>query len=361
MSTVRIIIGGDTYFGEFYQSRREQAGKTNYLRSRGYTYFLEQLLPFLKSADCVVVNLECALTKQRRSELEGKKSWILAGDPTRTIAALREANVSAAMLGNNHAKDYGSSALLETIEHLEVGGVTPIGAGMNCAEAQKPLTYQCDLGNGTFKLAIISAYRVNQLHQDLGFYAKMDRSGVNGLDTRALGEQISELKRSGYFVVISPHWGQNYFLRNYSQATLATRLILGGADLIAGHGPHMLNEFCQEQGVWVVYSLGNLVFNSEGEYAARQVLPYSLIMELVAESHGQGYEMTMNLYPTVSCNQMTEFQPRFVRESEFDQVTAALRGLHYDPRVFDESVQRRRLGDRFCFSMRVAKARPSER
>ena len=356
MSTVRIVVGGDTYFGELYQSRRERAGKTNYLRSRGYIYCFERLLPLLERADCVVVNLECALTEQRRSELEGAKSWILAGDPTRTIAGLRGAKVSVAMLGNNHAKDYGSSALLETIEHLEAGGITPIGAGVNLAEAQKPFTCEFDLGNGMFKLAVISAYRVSEFYEHLGFYAETDQSGVNALDTRKIKEQISDLKRNGYFVVVSPHWGENYFLRNSSQTTLATRLISGGADLIAGHGPHMLNEFYQQEAVWVIYSLGNLVFNSEGEYAARQVLPYSLTMELVVEPQGQGYKMTMNLYPIVSCNQMTEFQPRFVSECQFEQVAAALRSLHYEPRVFDASVQRQEIEGRFCFSMRVAAA-----
>lgn len=353
MGSARIVIGGDTYFGEFYQSRRDQAGKTNYLQSRGYGYCLESILPLLRPADCVAVNLECALTEQSRSKLEGKKSWILAGDPDRTIAALKEANVSVAMLGNNHAKDYGEPALLETIEHLKAGAITPIGAGFNHSEAQKPFTCSLHIGEGEFKLAIISALHFNEFHEGLDFYAERNRCGVNRIDTRAIGEQISKLKRDGYFVIISPHWGQNYFLRNYGQTTLAKGLIEGGADLIVGHGPHMLNEFLHQEGVWVIYSLGNLVFNSEGEYAARQVLPYSLIMELVVEQDIIDYGIMMNLYPIVSCNKMTEFQPRFVSERQFDQVTAALRALQYDPCNFDKRVARRTVDGRFCFSSQI--------
>jgi len=351
MPSVRIVIGGDTYFGEFYQSKREKAGKLNCLRDKGYSYSFRGILPLLERADCVIINLECALTKQTHSELEGKKRWILAGDPTETVAALREANVSAAMLGNNHAKDYGSTALLETIEHLKIGGIAPFGAGVDHNEAQKPLALEFETGEWVFKLAIISAFHFDEFHEGLGFYAKTDRCGVNKLDDDGILDQISDLKRGGYFVIVSPHWGQNYFLRNYKQTWLAKGLMRAGADLIAGHGPHFLNEFHRHDGVWVLYSLGNLVFNSEGEYAARRVFPYSLILELVVEPQDFGHWITMNLYPIVSCNQMTEFQPRFVDEREFEQITAALRALQYDPAIFDRSVQRRQMDGSFCFSV----------
>ena len=355
MPSVRIVIGGDTYFGEFYQSRREKAGKINYLCSRGYSYSFRGVAPLLERADCVIVNLECALTKQAHSELEGRKGWILAGDPIETVAALREANVSAAMLGNNHAKDYGSATLLKTIEHLEAGGIFAFGAGANCREAQTPFVRAFEFPASAFKLAIISGFYFNEFHERLGFYARADRCGVNELDVDHIRNQIAGLKRGGYFVIVSPHWGQNYFLRNYRQTSLAKGLVAAGADLIVGHGPHLLNEFFQN-GVWVVYSLGNLVFNSEGEYAARQVFPYSLILELVVKQEGLGYGLAMNLYPIVSCNQMTEFQPRFVDEREFEQIAMALRALRYDPDVFDKSVQQQQIDGRLCFSVPVGVA-----
>ena len=353
ISPVRVVIGGDTYFGEYYQTKRERAGKPNYLKSRGYDYCLERIRPLLATGDCVVVNLESALTEQTRSKLEGKKGWILAGDPAKTIAALKRTNVTVAMLGNNHAMDYGKSALLETIEHLKASGITPIGAGRNRSVARRPFKQTVNVGGRQFKLAIVSAFHFNEFHKNLKFYAGKNRPGVNQLDIPSLEKQVARLKKDGYFVIVSPHWGQNFFMRNHSQATLANGLIQAGADLVVGHGPHMLNELLQQRGVWVVYSVGNLVFNSEGEYAARQVLPYSLIVELVVEPDGSGDRLTLNLYPIVSCNQLTAFQPRFVNEAQFEQIAAALRALQYNPSYFDRSIDLQLVDGRYCFSVRL--------
>ncbi len=47
------VIGGDTYFGEFYQEKRERNAELNYLSAFGYDYSGEKIAPlFRRSAIC---------------------------------------------------------------------------------------------------------------------------------------------------------------------------------------------------------------------------------------------------------------------------------------------------------------------
>jgi hypothetical protein len=152
---------------------------------------------------------------------------------------------------------------------------------------------------------------------------------------------------------MSPHWGENYYLRSSEQTNLAQRLVNAGVDVILGHGPHMMNDICMVDGVWVVYSLGNLIFNSEGEYDSRGVQPYSLIAEMEFSRRGNAVSGHMNLYPIVSCNQLTQFQPTFVDDLQFEQVVGMLKGMHYDSTEFLANIELREVDGRRCMTMKV--------
>ena len=68
--------------------------------------------------------------------------------------------MSVVSLGNNHILDYGESALVETLEHLDAAGIKWVGAGRNYEEANRPLLLEI----GGRKLAFLSyafIYSVN--------------------------------------------------------------------------------------------------------------------------------------------------------------------------------------------------------
>lgn len=350
---VRVVVGGDTYLGESYQVQREKRGELNYLRAFGYDYSLEAVAELTRRADCSVINLECALTQEAKSEHEGVKSFILKGDPGSTIAALKAINVHGAMLANNHSKDYGDRGLRDTIAHLEKADIAAFGAGEDKLSAQRPFLREFLVGNTRFRIAIISAYEYNDFHESLKFYSGFDRPGVNNLNFDRITAQIAALKSTGHYVIVSPHWGENYCLRNYDQSRLAKRLVNAGADLILGHGPHVLNEIEQIDDIWVAHSLGNFVFNSEGEYERRALLPFSFIAEMELRPRPAGVSGMLNLYPIVSCNQMTQFRPVFADDRQFSRLIQALRGLHYDPDLFSTSVEARKVDGRNCLTVRL--------
>jgi UDP-N-acetylmuramyl pentapeptide synthase len=349
----RIVIGGDTYFGETYQEKRAKNADINYLEVFGYGYSGKNVAPLLQRADFTIVNLECALTRLKSSKLEGRKDYILHGRPQKTIDALKNLNVGGVLLGNNHSMDYLADGLQETLEHVKTAGISLSGAGKNREEAQQPILKQFDVDGIPFKLAVLSGYEYNTSHEELGFFAGATKSGVNNINIDRLREQISSLKAEGYFVVVSPHWGLNYCFRTHAQSRLAQRFVDIGADIILGHGPHMMNELAKVDGVWVIYSLGNFIFNSEGEYERRGIQPYSLIAELEFARQDKAIQCNLNLYPIVSCNQLTQFQPTFTDDNQFEQVVGMLKAMHYDSAEFMNSVELREVDRRLCMTMKI--------
>jgi|GEM_PF-3569421 len=349
----RIVIGGDTYFGEAYQEKRAKNADINYLAVFGYDYSGKNLAPLLQRADFAIVNLECALTGLKTSKLEGRKDYILRGQPQETIGALKTLNVGGVLLGNNHSMDYHADGLSETLRHMKAAKISLSGAGESRAEAQQPILKEFDVDGIPFKLAVLSGYEHNTSHEELGFFAGATKTGVNNINIDRLRQQISSLKSDGYFVVVSPHWGLNYCFRTHDQSRLARRFVDIGADMILGHGPHMMNELAKVDGVWVIYSLGNLIFNSEGEYERRGIQPYSLIAELELARQGKAIRGNLNLYPIVSCNQMTQFQPTFTDSNQFEQVVGMLKAMHYDSAEFMNGIELREVDGRRSMTMKV--------
>ena len=75
--------------------------------------------------------------------------------------------------------------------------------------------------------------------------------------------------------------------------------------MILGHGAHMMQEIEKVDESWIVYSLGNGVFNSNGEYQLRHAPPYSFIAQL----HIENQQDKLRLYPIYSDNLVTFWQP----------------------------------------------------
>ncbi len=328
-----ICLVGDTYFGEFYQELRQARGKRNYLAAKGYDYALKHLAPFLQSADFGIVNLEATLTERTSSPFSGVKDWILKGDPAGTLAALRAVNIGAAALGNNHTADYGRAALEDTLNAVRSAGLFGFGAGQSAAEAAAPLEIDLSLAGGRRRLAFFSAYQYSrEFEVEFQGYARGLEGGVACLDD-GFTSAISAWKERnpGGVAVAFPHWGSNYMWRSKDQQRLADRMLDAGVDLIIGHGAHMMQQVDRRRGRWVVYSLGNGYFGSEGEYARRSMPPYSFLARLNVNDRGGAPALFLRLYPIISDNQKTRFQPRFVTAGEFRDVTNFLDRLNPEP------------------------------
>ena len=88
-------------------------GVNRMIAAHGFAYPWGDLLPAVRSADCFLINLECALTDHTgRWHDGGHKPFYFRASP-RVVETLRVAEVDFASLANNHAADFGMTGLLD--------------------------------------------------------------------------------------------------------------------------------------------------------------------------------------------------------------------------------------------------------
>jgi poly-gamma-glutamate synthesis protein (capsule biosynthesis protein) len=100
------------------------------------------------------------------------------------------------------------------------------------------------------------------------------------MGSTTLAGQIGEQKKAGRVVIVLPHWGNEYITApQENQRALARRMAAAGADIILGGHPHVPQGIELIDGVPVVYSLGNFVFDQripetwEGLTVTVQIFP----------------------------------------------------------------------------------------
>ncbi len=314
----RMSIMGDTYFGEFYTEIRERKAQVDALQKETRNYSFDNLRPFLTKSDFNILNFEAAISHHTTNQLKTRKPFVLYSDPKETAASIKKENIHLVTLGNNHLMDMEEEGLRLTVESFNSVKIPSIGAGMTQEEAEKPYILNV---NG-IRTSIFNAYwHRNPMYKEFDFYAIGNKPGVASL-SGGIMNKIREEKQQhpdGKVLVIA-HWGVDFLDVNPMQRIYAQALVEAGADLIIGHGAHMAQEIAEIDGKKIVYSIGNGVFNSNGEYNRRHVAPYSMIAQLVFDD-----EVELRLYPFYSNNLKTFWQPRFLTETEFDHCTTILK------------------------------------
>jgi poly-gamma-glutamate synthesis protein (capsule biosynthesis protein) len=190
---------------------------------------------FLSGSDLVVGNLEGTVNEQP-STYTYDPPFRFVFDPSyiRELAKY----VDVVSLANNHASDVGSAGELETHRWLDEIGVPWFGSFQHPAPR-----YDTEI-NG-FDLTFIG-YHAFQPAED------------------ELIEQIKAAKADGRFVIVMSHWGTEYQTTpDSNQRRLAQLMVDAGADLIIGGHPHVSQTIEEIDGVPVVYSLGNFIFDQE--------------------------------------------------------------------------------------------------
>lgn len=324
----RFEIGlyGDLYFSEVYQAARVAEGMPNVLQERGYDAQLDPFRAFMTSADANIVNLETPLTRQAVSPFAGKKKFVHAGDPARTLDAVAKVNVQGVLLGNNHMLDHGVVGLADTLDALDAAGMKWTGAGRDTAEALVPLRILGSRGTNAFTVAILSAWQYQPGSETkFAFYATPTRPGV--ADLRWFTAAIARCRREhpAGLIVASPHWSENYVWRQAWQDEAAAAFFAAGADIVIAHGAHVIQEIGRIGRSWVVHSIGNFIFLSAGRHAKSGSPPYSLIARLIVGGGRRFNDYLLRLYPIVTNNELTDFHSRFVDDREFEDVMAILK------------------------------------
>jgi poly-gamma-glutamate capsule biosynthesis protein CapA/YwtB (metallophosphatase superfamily) len=352
----QVLFVGDFSFAENYVSEyasRENIGY-NLLEKYGYDYPFENIKSVLFESDLVIANLETPLVdivntpkpsfsfsdSNRYKNKQGRfQHW---SDAKIAPTYLKKYNITNVSLANNHMLDYGTDGFNQTLESLRGHGIRFFGAGYDIKQAGTPFIGTIPVGNHTFKLVVISAFEYRKGYdEDFSFYASSSKGGVNPLSLRRIAKKIMKIRKNNdnVYIVAYPHWGgaRNYGWKTDTQTRNAHKLIDAGVDIVIGHGPHNLQQIEQYRGKWIIYSLGNFMYNSMGKYSKYNAAPFSLAAKLIFEeqknstSNNTGHAAAGNqikgylkLYPIVTDNTLIHFKVRFVDNREFEIICKLL-------------------------------------
>ena len=230
--------------------------------------------------DAVICNLECCISERgtRTGRIPGKQFFFRA--PPAAVGTLGAAGIRAVSLANNHALDYGTAALADTLGHLDVAKIAAVGAGPDADRAR--------LG------AVVSAGRLRVgvlgvTDHPRPYAAGPAAAGVAWAELhRGVPEWIlSELRRlraEADVVVVFPHWGPNMTTEPAGwQRRRARELIAAGADLVAGHSAHVFHGIERVHGRLILYDLGDAL----DDYAVDDRLRNDLGFLVLWRPHGQ--------------------------------------------------------------------------
>ncbi|MEW6553467.1 MAG: CapA family protein [Actinomycetota bacterium] len=246
--TLSLGVGGDVTFG---------LAVADLIAQGEPAYPWAEVSPLFGLYDFTVVNLEGPLCSGTISS-STRDSLDMRGD-TCNAATMAEAGIDALSLANDHIMDYGAAGLEETLSALGAQGLGGFGAGTGAAAAERPLLLEAPSGA---TIALLSFSDVATPTSAAG----EDTPGVCEASLEDLEEKVGAAARQAHYVAVFVHWGEVGSAEiTRRQREIAAACVAGGADLVVGCHPHVVQGIEVISGVPVIYSLGNLVYSSESE------------------------------------------------------------------------------------------------
>jgi hypothetical protein len=220
------------------------------IKTNGAESIFAKVRDELRSADITFANLESPLST---TGAHAPKSCIFRADPA-AVDVLVDGGIDVVALSNNHCLDPGTAGMLQTLDHLESAGVAYCGAHKERERSWEPALFEVD----GLTLGFVACTDLSFEH---GSWCKVDRERVEFARHIAAADEKCDL------LFVSIHWGNEYQdVPTERQQETAKAAIEAGADLIIGHHPHTLQGVGQHNGVPILYSCGNFVFDQrEGE------------------------------------------------------------------------------------------------
>ncbi|MEK7633127.1 MAG: CapA family protein [Patescibacteria group bacterium] len=245
VTIARLLFVGDIMLARGVEWR---IGKTS------LTYPLSDITDYLSAPDLTIGNFEGTIRDTPNQELDG-----FTFDTTPAIAqTIADAGIDFVSLSNNHSDNYGSTVVASTRSTIASLGMTPFG---------DPYVSKDFIGHATINGIAISF---------IGFHAF-------GEEPESIVDSIKAEKAAGNFVIIFPHWGNEYQNTPSAAQTDAAHLFIdSGADAIIGAHPHVIQTYENYKGAPIIYSLGNFLFDQSWSVPTSQGL--TLGFDIDAES-----------------------------------------------------------------------------
>ena len=256
---IRVCSGGDLLLGTnldtTWAARAGRGAARPVAALPSPDSLLLPLRPLVRRADVVLLNVEGAIGEGDAPAKCGPESTRCYAfrQPVAAAEAMRVLAESAAVIGNlanNHARDAGAEGLDSTIAHLWAAGVWTTG-------------------HDTLATPVVTAY--GDTIAFLGFHTSA--SAPDARDLAAVRRHVARAAQRWARVVVTAHIGAEGVDAQRTRDSVemfagtsrgnpvrfARTAVAAGADLVIGHGPHVLRAMEWRNGRLIAYSLGNLL------------------------------------------------------------------------------------------------------
>lgn len=239
-------------------------------------HLLEGVASLLSDADLTFANMEGPLCDSGTSAKCKKGGNCFAFRTPTTYAKYLEAvGIDLASTANNHAGDFGEACRRETEAALDAHKIAWSGPKDTVART-------------TFKGKKVAL---------IGFHTSASCNDVN--DLKAAKKLVESVRGDSDFVIVSFHGGaegtsathvkdgkEKYLGENRGDLKAFTHGVIdAGADLVLGHGPHVVRGMELYKGRLIAYSLGN--FATYGRFDLSGALGYTVMLEVSLAADGR--------------------------------------------------------------------------
>ena len=221
----------------------------NHLPDDDGVSFLADVAPILSAADITFGNLEGVLIDggEPGKKCSNPNACYLFRSPTRYAEHYRNAGFDVLSLANNHARDFGEEGRTSSMNAIAAAGMRHSGRVDDFASFE----------HGDLRIAVL-AYAVTKnsnmlLDYELAFttvadFAKTHDIVVVSFHGGAEGADVTHVPFAEEEYYGEPRGDVVWFARGVVDA---------GADLVIGHGPHVVRGMERYKDRLIAYSLGN--------------------------------------------------------------------------------------------------------
>lgn len=215
----------------------------------------KRLKPWIEKSDFAVGNFEGSMNPSG-----SVRGFPMFQVPRSSVASLKANGFDAMTTANNHCLDGGEAGLDFLIETMDNAGMKHFGTFSN-ADSHGLI----EEING-IKVGFLS-YTEHFNGMD-GMIPADRQYKIRPIDKERMLEDIRWMKEYCDYLVILPHWGEEYTDQPADRVvTLAHELLDGGADAVIGSHPHVVHGVEERpDGKLIAYSLGNSLANQRREY-----------------------------------------------------------------------------------------------
>ena len=267
--TLSFIGTGDIMLGSNYPAASD-------LPIHDGKMLLREVKDILKNADVSFGNLEGSFLDEGGTPKPCKSGCYFFRMPTRYVSYLLEAGYDVMSIANNHLGDFGQTGRENTVRTLREAGLHYAGLQNICETSRFEIDgvkygFAAFAPNtATVRITNIPAAQkiVSELSQDCDIVIVSFHGGAEGSDHRRVPKKTETF------------YGEN----RGNVYEFAHAVIDAGADIVFGHGPHVVRAAELYNDRFIIYSMGN--FCTAGRFNINGPNGYAPIVKVYTNREG---------------------------------------------------------------------------